>query len=104
MVYNNSSYTLVDFQSNKPVYFNGSIPKHAASKAFNYLTSFIDTSDFDGKFVVFVIRNTMSNKEYKYMGNRIKLIKPVRRLINGQYMTYNYKNVIGKYDPKLDNL
>ena len=36
--------------------------------------------------------------------NRIKLENPVIVYKNGKEVKYNYKNVIGKYDPKLDNL
>ncbi len=105
MTYNNkrviNNYMIVEFPDNK--IFSETSSKKAANNAFSYLLQFmdIDNSDDDfflGKFLVFVIKNTKTNKEYKYIGNRIKLKNPVK---NGNNIYY-YKNVIGKYKKELD--
>ena len=106
MSYNNI-YSIVDFPNDKELYgnFEGNNPKSAANKAFSYLIKFIDKNyDNQGKFLVFVIRNMSTNKEYKYIGNRIKLENPVVVSKNGKEIIYNYKNVIGIYNPDLEKI
>jgi len=106
MSYNNI-YSIVDFPNDKELYgnFEGNNPKSAANKAFSYLIKFIDKNyDNQGKFLVFVIRNMSTNKEYKYIGNRIKLQNPIRVNKNGRSFVYEYKNVIGKYKKELDKI
>lgn len=103
----NKKYVIVDFANDEnglaPKIFNENAPKKAANKAFSYLLQFMDidkdNDDFLlGKFLVFVIKNIETNKEYKYIGNRIKLANPIK--INN--VKYEYKNIIGKYNPVLD--
>ena len=105
MVYNNNykynNYMIVDFPDNK--IFEETSSKKAANNVFSYLLQFMDIDNTDddfflGKFLVFVIKNTKTNKEYKYIGNRIKLKNPVKMGNN----IYYYKNVIGKYKKELD--
>jgi hypothetical protein len=108
----NNYYTIVDFPKDNQNYgtYEGKYPKSAANKAFSKLLQFIKTTnnlqkdDFLGKFLVFVIKNINTNKEYKYIGNRIKLHNPIEKIINGRKIIYRYKNVIGKYNPELDKI
>ena len=111
MSYNTNTYTIVDFPNDGQTYgsFKGKIPKLVASKAFSSLIQFIDIDENNennsfGKFVVFVIKNIDNNKMYKYIGNRIKLHKPVKVIKNNKEIVYKYKNVIGKYRPELDKI
>ena len=100
-------YSIVDFPKDNQLYgkFNGSSPKRAANKAFSHLMKFMNNDeDFFGKFIVFVIRNNLTNEEYKYIGNRIKLEHPVTVIKDGKTITYKYKNVIGKFNEKLNNI
>ena len=102
------TYTIVDFPEDNQTYgiFKENIPKKAANKALTSLLKFIDTDNinnkdsFLGKFVVFVIKDTETNKMYKYIGTRIKLENPVKN----SNSEYKYKNVIGKYKKELDSI
>lgn len=113
MVYNNNNsytYTIVDFPENNQFYgkFKGTIPKKVASKAFSSLVQFMDIDlekdEFQGKFIVFVIKNIKTGKMYKYIGNRIKLHNPIKIVKNGIEVEYKYKNVIGKYRNELNKI
>jgi len=110
MPYNNNNniyYSIVDFPKDMELYgkFKGINPKSAANKAFSSLIKFINKDDInEGKFLVFVIRNMSTNKEYKYIGNRIELQNPIRIKKDGQLVIYKYKNVIGKYRNELDKI
>jgi len=114
MVYNNNknnknnSYEIVDFPNNTKSFgsYKGNSPKKAASKAFAFLSNIIGNkiNSENGKFIVFVIRNTDTKKEYKYIGTVVKLENPVTKYINGQEVIYKYKNVIGRYNKELDKL
>jgi len=99
-------YTIVDFPKGKTYgKFSGTIPKNAASKAYSVLFKLMkDNDNLFGKFIVFVIRDIETNKEYKYIGSRIKLENPVVVNKNGKEITYNFKNVIGEYNQKLDKI
>ena len=68
---------------------------------FNFVW-YPNENDSFGKFIVFVIKDISTNKEYKYIGNRIKLQNPITINKNGKEITYRYKNIIGKYKPELD--
>jgi hypothetical protein len=102
---NNKYYSIVDFPNDNQLYgkFKGSSPKKAANKALSCLIKFMNNNDdFFGKFIVFVIKNNSTKKEYKYIGNRIKLENPIKVVKNGKTIIYNYKNVIGKFREELD--
>ena len=117
MVYNNkstknkintkSTYQIVDF----PVatknfgHYEATYPKGAAMQAFQLLSNIVEQKlNEDGKFIVFVIQNKDTKKEYKYIGAKIKLENPVVKYADGVRTIYHYKNVIGKYNPALDQL
>lgn len=107
MVYNDDVYySIVDFPKDNELYgrFKGKNPKSVANKAFSCLIKFINEDDNEGKFLVFVIRNMITNKEYKYIGNRIKLQNPIKVEKDGKLVIYKYKNVIGKYRKVLDQI
>jgi hypothetical protein len=94
-------YTIVDFPENNQSYgsYSGLSPKEGAEKAFIFLVNQIGTNfknNSEGKFIVFNIKNTGTNKEYKYIGTVIKLKNPKKN--------YIYKNVISRYNPKLNYL
>ena len=113
MVYNNNknnnySYEIVDFPNDSKSFgsYTGNTPKKAASKAFAFLSNIIGTkiNSENGQFIVFVIRNIDTKKEYKYLGTIVKLENPVTKYVNGQEVMYKYKNVIGRYNKELDKL
>ena len=113
MSYNHNihHYSIVDFPEDNQLYgkYKATTPKAAANKAFSSLIKFIDIDKknedhFLGKFIVFVIKDTETEKEYKYIGNRIKLQNPVTIEKKGKQIKYKYKNVIGKYNEELDKL
>jgi hypothetical protein len=107
---NTNTYTIVDFPENNQCYgkFKGTIPKKVASKAFSSLVQFMDIDlekeEFQGIFIVFVIKKTKTGKMYKYIGNRVKLHNPIKISKNGVEVEYKYKNVIGKYRNELDKI
>ena len=117
MVYNNkptknkintkSTYQIVDFPvANKNFgHYEAKYPKEAAMQAFQLLSNIVDEKlNEQGKFIVFVIQNKDTKKEYKYIGAKVKLENPVVKYADGVRTTYHYKNVIGKYNPALDQL
>lgn len=117
MLYNNkhtknkintkSTYQIVDFPEPKKTFghYEANFPKQAATQAFQLLSNIVDQKlNEDGKFVVFVIQNKDTKKEYKYIGAKVKLKNPVVKYADGISTTYHYKNVIGKYNPALDQL
>ena len=122
MVYNNNSnssnnlktknnkkgiYNIVDFPNKNQQFGNYAalFPKQAATEAFNFLSNILEEKiNEEGKFIVFTIQNKDTKKEYKYIGTRIKLENPVVKYVNGNQVIYEYKNVIGKYNPALDKL
>ena len=107
-IYN--KYSIVDFPSDGQLYGNfiSTNPKKAANKAFSSLMQFMNIDEnqnddfFMGKFIVFVIKNRLSGKTYKYIGNRIKLKNSVKVIKNGKEIEYKYKNIIGKYKKELE--
>ena len=105
---NNISYEIVDFPNNSKSFgsYTGNSPKKAASKAFTFLSNIMGNkiNSESGKFIVFVIRNIDTKKEYKYIGTVVKLENPVTKYIDGQEVIYKYKNVIGRYNKELDKL
>lgn len=126
MKYNNNSnnkknnnnkektYKIVDFPSTGELYGNykSVSPKKAAELAFDVLTNVISIENNNnnkneyssGKFLVFTIRNISNQKEHKYIGSRIKLENPIKKIINGTEVFLQYKNVIGVYKPELDKI
>jgi len=114
MPYNNNNtnkpkniYTIVDFPEPGKTYgkFTGTIPKNAASKSFSFLFNFMKNKhDLFGKFIVFIIKDIKTNKEYKYIGSRIKLHNPVVVNKKGKDIIYKYKNVVGVYSNDLQKI
>lgn len=95
------NYKIVDFNDNHQEYiFSGKIPKDAAHKAFPYLLKFID--NINGNFLVFTIKKLNSQKEYTYIGTRIKLENPIYKTVNGIEVKYIYKDVLNKYNKELE--
>jgi len=107
-------YKIVDFPSTGELYGNykSVSPKKAAELAFDVLTNIISFENNNvnkneyssGKFLVFTIRNIGNNKEHKYIGSRIKLENPIKKIINNNEVFLQYKNVIGVYKPELDKI
>ncbi len=97
-------YTIVDFPKENKTYgeFSGASPKRAADKAFTKLYKLSKINNNSSDFLVFTIKNKRTNKEYKYIGKRIKLIKPIVVKRGGKEITYKYINTIGKYSSELN--
>ena len=107
------TYKIVDFPTTGELYGNykSVSPKKAAELAFDVLTNVISIENNNnkneyssGKFLVFTIRNIGNSREHKYIGSRIKLENPIKKIINGNEVFLQYKNVIGVYKPELDKI
>ncbi len=99
-------YTVVDFPEERKNFgrFKGSSPKRAAMKAFTRLAKISKLNNTDRQFIVFTILNLTNDKEYKYIGTRVKLVKP--RTVNrgGKKIVYKYINTVGKYKEVLNKI
>ena len=99
-------YTVLDFPNEKETFgrFKGNSPKRAAMKAFTRLAKISKLNNTDRQFIVFSILNLNNEKEYKYIGTRVKLIKP--RVVNrgGKKIVYKYVNTVGKYKEVLNKI
>jgi hypothetical protein len=99
-------YTVVDFPKENETFgrFTGSSPKRAANKAFTRLAKISKLNNTNRQFIVFTILNLTNDKEYKYIGTRVKLVKP--RTVNrgGKKIVYKYINTVGKYKEVLNNI
>jgi hypothetical protein len=97
-------YTIIDFPKEGTNYgeFFGKSPKRAAEKAFTKLARLSKTNNSQKQFIVFSILNKDTNKEYKYIGTRIKLVNPIEVTRGGKKIIYRYMNTIGKYRKELN--
>lgn len=89
-------YNLVDYPNIGNLYGNykGKTPKSAASKILTFLAKKHNISSNTNKLISFTIKNIKTGKEYSYVGNRIKLDKPIEVIINGKKINYWYKNTL----------
>lgn len=97
-------YEIVDFPNQNSSFGNykGRYTKQAAEKAFTFLSNLVGQDiDEEGSFIVFSIRNKENKEINKYIGTRIELENNV---INNNNTLVKYKNVIAKYDKKLDKI
>ena len=79
--------------------------KSAANSAFELISNSIEQDLLkDENFLVFYIKEVNKNKEYKFIGKKIKLENPVYKTINGEEHVFEYKNIIGEYKKGLDNI
>ena len=103
-----SKYAIVDFPEDGKLFgtISETTPKKAAEKAFTKLLKYTSDINFEntnnddaflGKFLVFVIKNLDSKNEHKFIATRIKLAKEVNN-------KYKYKNIVGVYNNRLDNV
>ncbi len=98
-------YTLVDFPEEGKLYgdFKGKTPLQAAKKAFTQLARLSKLNNSNGKFIVFVIREKKNMKkngsyrDFKYIGQRIKLPNPIVIKMGNKNITYHYQNVVNRY-------
>jgi hypothetical protein len=97
-------YELVDFPKHGNVYgtYKGSTPKQAAKKAFSKLARSSNLNNSNQKFIVFVIRAKVPNKhgikrEFKYMGQRVKLERGIEIKRGNKTVTIKYKNIVNKF-------
>lgn len=99
-------YTVIDFPKSGDTYgkFKSKSPKRAAKKAFSKLAKLTKIENGNGKFIVFTIMNIHTQKRYKYIGTRVKLVKPKEIIISGKKIIYKYDNVIGKYNKELNKI
>ena len=104
----NSKYAIIDFPEDGKLFgpISATTPKKAAEKAFIKLLKYTsdinfenteNDDDFLGKFLVYVIKNLESNNEHKFIATRIKLAKEVNN-------KYKYKNIVGHYSNRLDEI
>jgi hypothetical protein len=98
------SYELVDFPKHGNSYgtYKGSTPKQAAKKAFSKLARLSHLNNSNQKFIVFVIRAKVPNKngikrEFKYMGQRVKLEHGIEIKRGNKTVTIKYKNIVNKF-------
>ncbi len=98
------SYELVDFPTHGDSYgtYKGTTPKQAAKKAFSKLARVSNLNNSNQKFIVFVIRQKTPNKhgvkrEFKYMGQRVKLEHGIEIKRGNKTVTIKYKNIVNKF-------
>lgn len=98
------TYTIIDYPIKNQNYgeFIGSSPKRAAHKAFSKLAKLSNLNNKSEDLLVFSIKNTRTNKIYKYIGKRIKLSEPRKVMRNGKEIIYKYVNTVGKYKKELN--
>ncbi len=97
-------YELVDFPKQGQSFgtYKGKTPKQAAKKAFSKLARASNLNNSNQKFIVFVIRSKVPNKngikrEFKYMGQRVKLERGIEIKRGNKTVTIKYKNIVNKY-------
>jgi hypothetical protein len=103
---NKKEYTLINYPKEGINYgiFKSASPKRAAQKAFGKLAKTINLINGNGKFIVFTIKNIKTNKEYKYIGSRVKLEVPTIVERNGKTIYYHFHHIVGKYKKELNNI
>jgi hypothetical protein len=96
---NHRTFTLIDFPEDGMSMgdFTGNSPKQAAKKAFTQLARKTGLENKNQKIVVFTIRERGTEKVHTYMGQRIRLARPIRVKIGEKTVTYQYQNVVTKY-------
>lgn len=102
-----NTYTLLNFPKEGINYglFKSNSPKRAAQKAFGKLAKSINLTNANGSFIVFIIKNIKTKKEYKYIGSRVKLVKPINIILkNGKKISYKYEHLVGKYNSELNKI
>lgn len=100
------AYRIVDFPKpgDKFGRYQGKEPAKAAKKAFTKLARLSKLNNSNQKFIVFVIEEIgvkgrdQEKKQYKYMGQRVKLDKPKVVKIGDKEITYKYQNIVNVYD------
>jgi hypothetical protein len=95
------AYRIVDFPNpgDKFGRYQGKEPAKAAKKAFTKLARLSKLNNSNKKFIVFVIEEIGGDKkQFKYMGQRVKLDKPRIVKIGDKEITYKYQNIVNVYD------
>jgi hypothetical protein len=92
-------FTIIDYPEINKNYgrYAGKSPGKAASKAFTSLAKKINLSNnTSNKQLVLHLKelNSPNKKIYKYIGSRVKLVRPITVYINGKTVEFNYKNII----------
>jgi hypothetical protein len=101
------TFSIKDFPQQTKLYgkYVSNSPIRAAKKAFSKIIKKMNVEsniiNNSSKFIIFTIINNETNKEYKYIGKRIELDKPIIIVKNGKEITYKYSDIIGKYDEKM---
>ncbi len=103
---NKKKYTLLNFPKEGINFgiFKSASPKRAAQKAFGKLAKKVDLTNNSGNFIVFTIKNLDTKKEYKYIGTRVKLAKPITVKRNNKTITYKFFHTVGKYKSELNKM
>lgn len=93
------TFTLMDFPKEGMSMgdFTGNSPKQAAKKAFTQLARKTGLENKNQKIVVFSIRERGTEKIHTYMGQRIRLARPIHVKIGEKTVTYQFQNVVTKY-------
>ena len=100
---NKKIFEIIDFPTNGKNFHLGEnkTVKGAAHNAFELISNSIEQDILlEENFLVFCIRDISKQKEYSFIGKKIKLENPVYRTINGEEFEFYYKNVIGAYKEK----
>ena len=91
------TYTLLDYPKKGDKYgnFTGSCPSRAAKKFLTFLSNEYKVPNSSSKkALIFSIRNNKTQKEYKYVGTRVKLNRPEVVMMNNRKVNFNYKNIV----------
>lgn len=100
------TYQLLHYPKKNENYgeFKAKKPGKAAEKILHFLfknhkkenPSFVDQF----AYLVFKFKNIQTNKNYCYIGQKMKLERPILRSTkNGKNIQYNYKTVVAPLDP-----
>ena len=94
-------YEIIDYPSKGRTTGNygGNAPGQAAKKITRRLASDMNFSNSrNKKLLVFNFRNKITKKEYKYVGTRVKLYKPISINVGDKVIKYKYKTIVTKYN------
>jgi hypothetical protein len=100
------TYSIVDFPEDNQRFgeFDAKTPKKAAHQAFDYLSNISNLKSKFGVYIVFTVVDNNTQKDYNYIGSRVKLENPVIRMEKGEKKMYHYKNVIGRFSSELKKI
>ena len=101
-------YTIIDYPvaGKNHGRYRGKSPGQAARKVLNYLarkSGIDDDVNVKQRFLVFTIQNIKNKKDYKYIGTRVKMHRPVQVELGGKTVQYNYTTHLTKWKKEYES-